>query len=80
MYKLPAPPALRLDTAEALNRAYAEERPLEHFAAPSSRLALECAPVAARLGILRQIAQLDPGNPVWLQDAAEFEAVRLRAA
>lgn len=76
-YGLAAPPALRLETAEALNRAYAEEQPLEHLLKQHRRLALQQAPLPERIGVLRQIAATDPGNPVWAQDAATLEQVRL---
>ncbi len=78
-YSLPSPPALRLDTAVAINRAIADEQPLEHLLKRHRLLALARAPVAERLAVLRQIGQLDPGNPVWAEDVTAFERVRLRA-
>jgi hypothetical protein len=75
---LPQAPQLRLPTAEALNRAYAEVQPLEDLLRRHRLLALSRASLGERLAVLRQLAQLDPTNPVWDQDIAEFEAVRLR--
>src|SRR5262245_2401414 len=78
MYQLPAPPALRLDTAEVLNRAYAEEQPLEHLLRQHRRLALSHAPLGERLAVIRQLADLDPNNLVWKEDIGEFEKHRLK--
>jgi hypothetical protein len=75
---LPQAPPLRLPTAEALNRAYAEVQPLEDLLRQHRLLALSRGPLGERLGVLRQLARLDPANPVWDQDVTEFETVRLR--
>jgi hypothetical protein len=77
-YALPAPPRLQLDTAEALNRAYAEEQPLEHLLKRHRRLALSRAPMGERLAVLHEIARVDAGNPVWEEDINQFETARLR--
>jgi hypothetical protein len=77
-YSLPAPPKLLLETAEALNRAYADEQPLDDLLRKHRLLALGRAPLTARLGVLRRIAVLDARNPVWQDDVAEFEKRRLR--
>lgn len=73
----PAPP-LRLATAAALNRAYTEEQPLEHLLRQHRLLALARAPLAERLAVIRQVGRLDAANPVWTEQAAEFERVRHR--
>jgi hypothetical protein len=78
LYGLPPPQRLRLDTAEALNRAYVEEQPLEQLMRQHRRLALARAPLKERLAALRQIAQFDAGNPVWADDVVEFEKARLQ--
>jgi len=75
---LPAAPALRLDAAAALNRAYAEVAPLEDLLAQHRRLALARAPLGERLAVMRQIALRDTNNPVWDEDVLAFERVRLR--
>jgi hypothetical protein len=78
LYGLPAPPKLLLETAEALNKAYAEEAPLEELLKRHRLLALSRAPLPSRLAVLRKIAALDRANPVWTQDVAEFEKRRHR--
>jgi hypothetical protein len=78
LYGLPAPPRLLLETAEALNRAYADEAPLEDLLKKHRLLALARAPLPARLDVMRKIAALDRDNPVWAQDIAEFERKRCR--
>jgi hypothetical protein len=75
---LPTTPLFRIETAAALNRAYAEAQPLEHLLRQHRLLALARAPLAERLAVLRQLAQHDAANPVWQQDAAAFETARLR--
>ena len=77
-YGLPPAPKLRLETAEALNRAYAEEQPLEYLLKQHRLLALARGPLGERLALMRQIASVDTGNPVWAQDIGEFEKVRLQ--
>lgn len=78
LYELPAPPPLRLDVAEALNRAFTEQAPLDHLLKQHRRLALARAPLPERLNILRRLAEVDPNNPVWRDDIAELEKARLR--
>jgi hypothetical protein len=75
---LPPAPLFRMETAAALNRAYAEAQPMEHLLRQHRLLALSRAPVGERLAVLVQLAQVDAGNPVWQQDRAAFEAVRLQ--
>ena len=76
-HSLPAPPVFLIDTATALNRAYAQTAPLNDLLKHHRRLALERAPIGERLAVLRQIAQRDAGNAVWDQDIVIFEKVRL---
>jgi hypothetical protein len=75
---LPAAPVFRMETATALNRAYADAAPLQELLKRHRLLALSRAPLGERLAVLRQLAQLDAGNPVWAQDVAIFEQVRVR--
>lgn len=70
-------PKLQAGTAEALNRAYAEEQPLQQLLAQHRRLALARAPIAERLDQLRKLRTADPSNDVWLDDVREFERARL---
>ncbi|HLN26776.1 MAG TPA: hypothetical protein VK395_03470 [Gemmataceae bacterium] len=78
LYGLPPPPYLRVDTAEALNTAYAEEQPLERLLREHRLLALTGAPLVDRLKVMRAIAHVDAANPVWTEDIKEFETIRLQ--
>jgi hypothetical protein len=77
LYGLPSPPKLQLQTAEALNRAYSEQQPLQQLMKEHRRLALSRAPIIDRLTHLRKLQTADVGNPVWVEDIREFERVRL---
>jgi hypothetical protein len=77
-YGFPPPPQLRIETAEALNRAYSEERPLEHLLREHRLQALGGASLGERLGTLRKIAELDGKNPVWSEDMGILEKARLQ--
>jgi hypothetical protein len=77
-YGLPAAPRLNVATAEALNQAYAEQEPLQQRLREHRRLNLSRAPLRDRLMAMRQMHQLDAGNPVWPADIQAFEAVRHR--
>ena len=76
--KIPPPPLFRIETASALNHAYAEAQPLEHLLRNHRRLALARAPIGERLAVLHQLAQVDARNPVWQQDVVAFERVRVQ--
>jgi hypothetical protein len=78
LYGLQPPPRLRIETAEALNRAYAEEQPLEQLLRQHRRLALTGAGLVERLHVMRSIAAVDKENGVWSEDIAEFERARLQ--
>jgi hypothetical protein len=75
---LPIPPALQLDRAAQLNEAYSQDQPLEHLLARHRFLALSRAPVRERLDVMRQLAQIDAGNPNWEKDIRIFEHARLK--
>src|SRR5207253_5374054 len=62
MYGLPVSPQLRVETAAALNEAYADEQPLEELLHKHRLLALSRGSLKGRLSILRRIAELDPPN------------------
>jgi hypothetical protein len=71
------PPALDFEALTALNAAYAE---LEHLRRPLDRLrrlALERAPLARRISLLRQFRQHDSGKPVWSDQLASHEEERI---
>jgi hypothetical protein len=77
-YGLSPAPKLNVATAEALNRAYAEEEPLRQLLKDHRRLNLVHAAVRDRLAVLRQLRTLDAGNAVWAEDIRTFEAARHR--
>lgn len=77
VYGLAAPQRLLTQTAEALNRAYAEDQPLKRLLREHRQLALARAPIRERLILLRKLSRADAGNPVWMDDLRTFEAVRV---
>ncbi len=78
IYKLAVAPPLAIDMAEHLNAAYAEEDPLQDILNKHRKAALARAPLPVRMGILRQIAGLDPNNLIWVEDLRILEGVRVR--
>jgi len=78
MYGLPAGPALQMETASALNEAYADDQPLEELLRKHRLLALARAPLYPRLQLLRRIAEIDVRNTIWAEDVKEFERARLQ--
>lgn len=77
-FSLPQPPRLRMATAEALNRAYAEEQQLDPLLRHHRLLALTQAPLGERLNTIKQIAQSDPNNSVWREQWGEMERSRIQ--
>jgi hypothetical protein len=78
LYGLPIPPPLQLMLAEVLNEAFASAQPLEQLLGKHRLLALARAPLTARLAVMREISQKDPGTPVWGEDIRTFEKARLQ--
>ncbi len=78
LYALPPAPKLQLETAAALNEAFAQEKNLEPLLRQNRLLAIGRAPLPERLSVLRRIAAADGTNPVWGENIAEFETLRLR--
>jgi len=72
------PPRLLLETAEALDKAHADQRPMDELMRRHRLFALARAPVTARLGIMRKLAAIDAKNRVWEEDITEFEKKRFR--
>jgi hypothetical protein len=77
-YNLPEAPPLRLESAAALNQAYAEAAPLEPLLRRHRRLALSRASLSQRLAVLRELAQADAGNHLWEADVQALETARQR--
>lgn len=78
LYGLSPAPKLRTETAEALNRAYPEEQPLQQLLRTHRRMNLARAPVRDRLALLRELHKYDGKNPIWADDIRSFEAARHR--
>lgn len=76
-FNLPQAPQLLVEEAALLNEAYAAQQPLEALLEQHRLLALARGPLSRRIGVLRQIAELDMNNPIWPEDIAVFEAERL---
>ena len=70
------PPPLNLAVAAEMNQAYAVERPLAELLNQHRLLALSRGPLADRIAVLRQLADLDAGNSVWQDDLQTFEGER----
>jgi hypothetical protein len=75
-YGLAPPQPLKLDVAAELNQAYALEQPLADLLRQHRLLALARGPLSMRTQVLRQLAELDPENPVWQDDLQVFESER----
>jgi hypothetical protein len=67
------PPQLLIDLAADLNKAYADQQPLESLLKQHRTLALARAPLASRIYTLRQIRDADPGNEMWGADLILME-------
>lgn len=77
-YDLPRAPALMIDAAQELNEAYAIVRPIEVLLDRHRRLALERAPLAERIPVMRALAKADPESLFWEEDIRTFEQARLK--
>ncbi len=76
-FELPVPKQLNRLMVQQLHEAIVEEQPLEQLLKQHRRLAIAKAPLAWRLRVLRQIAQVDSLNPVWNEDLETWEKARL---
>jgi hypothetical protein len=72
-----APPTpLLLEVAAELNEAYGLEQPLAALLQRHRLLAMAHAPLAARIDVLRRLAEMDANSPVWQEDLRTFEQER----
>jgi len=76
-YSIDVPDNLDADAVAQINEALIEEQPLEELLRQHRRLAIAKAPLAWRLKVLRQIAELDSLNTVWLDDIQAWETIRV---
>lgn len=77
-YGLAGAQSLRIDLAEAVQDAYAEEESLDDLLRRHRCLAWERAPLGERVEVLRAIMQKDSGNPIWGDDLRAFELELLK--
>lgn len=77
LFDLPRAEPLLIDVAEQLNAAYPLQDPLQNLLNRHRLLALARAPVVERLSVLRELAVIDVGSPVWTDDVKTFERVRV---
>ncbi len=75
-YRLPPP--FPKELAQQLNDAYCQSASLEPLQKRYRVMAVERAPLAERLQVLRSIAAADPINPSWRKDLEAFEEERLK--
>lgn len=71
-------PELQIEIAADLNRAYSDDSPLEQHLRKFRLSSLARAPLRNRILLLRKIAKLDAGNPIWESDLKSYEEVRQR--
>lgn len=71
------PPAIDFATLSALNSAFVEVDALRKPLDKLRRLALERAPMARRLSLLRRLRAQDASKPVWADQLATHEEVRV---
>jgi hypothetical protein len=71
------PPELDFESLAALNAAFAEAEAVRKPLAKLRRLVLERAPLAERIGILREVRKFDPAKPTWSEQLKAIEEARL---
>src|SRR5262245_26648828 len=71
-----APPPVLWDVASDLNEAYNLEKPLTDLMRMHRLHALAGSPLKKRLGVLRKIAERDPGTAIWRDDLRTYERAR----
>lgn len=71
-------PELQIEIAADLNRAYSDDGPLKSHMKRFRISSLLRAPLKARIALLRKIAEVDAGNPIWENDLRSYEEARHR--
>jgi len=74
----PPPAAINLDAAELLAAAADQPDAIRESLGRLRRLALERAPLADRLGLLRSLRDADPGSLGWAEAVAQHEAAMIQ--
>lgn len=77
-YELVRPPLLLIEAAQEVNEAYALAQPEEALLDRLRRLALDRAPLADRIAVMREVAKGDTASTFWDEDIRTFETVRLK--
>ncbi|MCH2211280.1 MAG: hypothetical protein MK110_08250 [Fuerstiella sp.] len=75
-YELPPLPELLLEVASDLNDAYASAQPVSGLLKLHRLHALALSPLSVRIQILRELANKDKDNPLWLEDLEVYEVAR----
>jgi hypothetical protein len=71
-------PELQIEIAADLNGAYSDDGPLKSHMKRFRISSLLRAPLKARIALLRKIAEVDSGNPIWESDLRSYEEARHR--
>ena len=71
-------PELQIEIAADLNRAYSDDGPLKAHLKRFRISSLSRDPLKTRIALLRKIAEVDSGNPIWESDLRSYEEVRQR--
>ena len=71
-------PDLQIEIAADLNQAYSDASPLKDLLRKFRLSSLSRAPLRARIALLRKIAGVDSGNPIWESDLKSYEELRQR--
>ena len=77
LYQLPMPPEIQLHKAVSINRAYSDHHLQQDLLGRWRLVNIGHAPLARRLGILRQLCRLDPNNIAYLDNLGDLEGERL---
>lgn len=75
-FGLPTPPELLIEVAADINEAYNVQVPVEKLMRIHRLYALGRVPLNHRLDVMRKIAAVDRGNPIWNDDLRTFEKAR----
>jgi len=78
IYQLDAPPDLEHGISEHLSAAYTEHDPQRNLLRKHRKLALARAPLRERLSVIRELARVDSGNPIWDEDCRMYETARFK--
>ncbi len=78
LYSITQPEPLLMEVAEVLQEAYTQRETLQPLLAQHQQLVLGRRPLRERIPLLREIRDVDPDSPFWIDDLREMESQRLR--